>query len=87
MLPILYGGIMSVGVGFTLQTVGQKGADPTVAAIIMSTESMFGAIGNLMLLSVSMTAVQYAGCLLMFAGIVVSQLPARKIKKQETIDS
>lgn len=87
MLPILYGGIMSVGVGFTLQTVGQKGADPTVAAIIMSTESMFGAIGNLLLLSVSMTAVQYVGCLLMFAGIVVSQLPARKIKNQETIDS
>jgi len=87
LLPILYGGIMSVGVGFTLQTVGQKGADPTVAAIIMSTESMFGAIGNLLLLSVSMSPLQYIGCVLMFAGIVVSQLPAKRRKKAETIDS
>lgn len=87
LLPILYGGIMSVGVGFTLQTVGQKGADPTVAAIIMSTESMFGAIGNLLLLSVSMSPLQYVGCVLMFAGIVISQLPAKGRKKAETIDS
>lgn len=84
-LPILYGGIMSVGVGYTLQIIGQKHADPTVAAIILSTESMFGAIGNLLLLSVSMTSVQYVGCGLIFCGIVVSQITIGT--KAKTVDN
>ncbi len=72
--PILYGGVMSVGVAFTLQFVGQEHADPTVAAILLSTESMFSAIGNLLLLSVNMRAIQYIGCAVIFVGIILSQL-------------
>ncbi len=74
MLPILYGGIMSVGVAYTLQFIGQEHASPTVAAIMLSTESMFSAIGNLLMLSVDMRPIQYVGCAVIFAGIVVSQL-------------
>ncbi len=72
--PILYGGVRSVGVAYTLKIVGQRNADPTVAAIILSCESMFCAVGNLLLLSVNMDAKQYIGCALMFVGIIVSQL-------------
>ncbi len=87
MLPILYGGIMSVGVAYTLQIIGQKNADPTVAAIILSCESMFSAIGNLLLLSVDMSARQYIGCALMFVGIIVSQLYFGNKKEKMKLDS
>ncbi len=72
--PILYGGVMSVGVAFTLQFVGQEHADPTVAAILLSTESMFSAIGNLLILSVDLRPIQFIGCGVIFVGIIVSQI-------------
>ncbi len=74
LIPILYGGVLSVGVAYTLQIVGQKYADPTSASIIMSTESMFGCIGNLIFFEVNMSIPQYVGCGLIFTGIILSQL-------------
>ena len=87
MLPILYGGVMSVGVAYTLQIVGQRDADPTVAAIILSCESVFCALGNLLLLSVNMKAEQYIGCALMFGGIIVSQLYFKSKGEKREIDN
>ena len=72
--PLAYGAICSVLIGFTLQTVGQKHADPTVAAILASTESLFGAIGNFIVFDVKFTPYQYVGCGLIFFGIIFSQL-------------
>lgn len=84
-LPILYGGALSVGVAFTLQFIGQKNADPTVAAIILSTESMFGAIGNLIFFSVNLTFVQYIGCVFIFIGIIVAQLNFKRKKSAASL--
>jgi drug/metabolite transporter (DMT)-like permease len=72
-IPILYGGLVSVGVAYTLQVVAQRDAKPAHAAIILSTETVFGAIGGALLLGEAMSARGYAGCALILAGIVVSQ--------------
>ncbi len=77
-IPILYSGILSAGVAYTCQIIGQKSADPTYASIILSTESMFGAIGGAIILGETMTLRGYLGCLLIFAGIIVSQLVFKK---------
>ncbi len=73
-IPILYGGIMSVGVAYTCQILGQKESDPTFASIVFSTESVFSAIGGAMLLNEIMSGRGYFGCVLIFIGIVLSQL-------------
>ncbi len=73
-VPILYGGLMSVGVAYTCQIIGQKSADPTYASIILSTESMFAAIGGVLILNEALSLRGYVGCALMFAGIIVSQI-------------
>ncbi len=74
---ILYSGIMSCGVAYTLQIIGQKYTDPTSASILMSLESVFAALAGWVLLGQSMTAWQICGCALMFAAIVLVQLPER----------
>lgn len=73
LIPVFYGGFFSVGVAYTLQVIAQRHAKPAHAAIILSSESVFGAIGGALLLAESMTARGYAGCALMLAGILVSQ--------------
>ncbi len=77
-LPIAYAGVLSCGVAYTLQIVGQKYAEPTVASIVMSLESVFGALGGALLLLQIPSPYELAGCVLMFAATVISQLPARK---------
>ncbi|MBR2387976.1 MAG: DMT family transporter [Clostridia bacterium] len=79
-IPILYAGVLSVGVAYTLQVIGQKRADPTFASIIFSTESVFSAIGGVIFGIDSISFVGYIGCLLIFAGIVISQLDFKKKK-------
>lgn len=74
MIPLLYGGLLSVGVAYTLQVVAQKDAKPSHAAIILSTESVFGAVGGALLLSESMSMRGAVGCALILAGILISQL-------------
>lgn len=74
LLPILYGGLMSVGVAFTLQVVTQKHAKPTPAAIIMSLESAFAALGGWLLLDERLGARGLAGAALMLAGMMLAQV-------------
>jgi drug/metabolite transporter (DMT)-like permease len=74
LIPILYGGFLSVGVAYTLQVVAQKDAKPSHAAIILSMESVFGAIGGALLLGEVMSSRGYIGCVLILVGIIVSQI-------------
>lgn len=74
LVAILYGGLLSVGVAYTLQVVAQKNAKPSHAAMILSMESVFGAIGGALLLGESMSSRGYIGCTLIFGGILVSQI-------------
>ena len=71
---IFYGGVMSAGVAFTLQIVGQKYAEPSQAAIIMSFEAVFGAVSSWLILGEMMAPLQILGCLLMLTGMIVTQL-------------
>lgn len=74
-VPILYAGICSDGIAYTLQIVAQKTTDATVASIIMSLESVFAALGGWIILSESLTTVEIAGCALVFAAVLLSQVP------------
>ena len=73
-VPILYGGVLSVGVAYTLQVVAQKSAKPAHAAIILSLEAVFAAIGGWLILGETLTPRAFAGCVLMLCGMLMSQL-------------
>ncbi|THF81676.1 DMT family transporter [Cohnella fermenti] len=85
LIPLLYGGICSVGIAYTLQIVGQRGAQPTHAAIILSMESVFAAIGGYWLLDELLGTRGVLGCLFMLAGMLLPQLPSWKRKSPQTI--
>ena len=70
---IFYGGVMSGGVAFTLQIIGQKYTDPGPAAIVMSFEAVFGAVSSWLILGEIMSSMQIAGCVLMMTGVLVTQ--------------
>ena len=74
---ILYLGIMSSGVAYTLQIVGQKFAEPTVASITMSLESVFAALGGWLISGNSLTVRELLGCVLVFVAILVAQVPVK----------
>ena len=74
-VPILYGGLLSVGVAFTLQVVAQAKAPPTHAAVILSLESVFAALGGALILSERLGTRGTVGCAIMFAGMLFSQVP------------
>lgn len=76
--PILYAGIFSCGVGYTLQIVGQKGTDPTVASLILSLESVVSVLAGWLLLGQRLSVRELGGCALMFAAILLAQLPERR---------
>lgn len=73
LIPILFGGIMSVGVAYTLQAVGQRYAKPAHAAIALSMEAVFAAIGGMLILKETMNLRGYFGCALMLAGMLITQ--------------
>jgi drug/metabolite transporter (DMT)-like permease len=77
-LPIAYAGVISCGVAYTLQIVGQKYAEPAVASIVMSLESVFGALAGALILFEFPSLPELAGCALMFTATLISQLPERK---------
>ena len=77
-LPVCYGGIMSCGVAYTLQIVGQKGMNPTVASLILSLESVVSVIAGFLLLGQAMSRRELFGCLMMLMAIIFAQLPDRK---------
>lgn len=73
-IPILYGGICSVGVAYTLQVIAQKNAQPSHAAIILSMETVFAAIGGWLILNEKLGFQESLGCVIMFIGMLLSQL-------------
>jgi len=82
-LPILYGGIMSVGIAYTLQVVAQQHAHPAYASIILSLEAVFAVIGGWLLLSEPITFRILLGCGLMLVGMVVAQVKLKKHDSEE----
>lgn len=80
-LPILYTGVLSSGVAYTLQVVAQKDADPTSAALIGSLESVFALLGGWMIMGEKFSGQELWGCTLMFGAIILSQLPILQKKK------
>lgn len=80
--PILYAGVLSCGVAYTLQIVGQKNMNPTVASLILSMESCISVLAGWAILGQKLTARELSGCLLMFAAIILAQLPEKKIPEK-----
>ena len=74
---LAYSGIMSCGIAYTLQILGQKHASPVVASLLMCLESVFAVITAALVLQEMMSVRELAGCIIMFAAIVISQLPSR----------
>lgn len=77
-MPVLYAGVMSCGVAYTLQIIGQKGMNPTVASLILSLESVVSVIAGWAILGQKLSGRELSGCVLMFVAIVLVQLPAKK---------
>jgi drug/metabolite transporter (DMT)-like permease len=80
MLPVLFLGIGSSGIAYTLQIVGQKGTNPAAASLILSLESVFAALGSALLLKVTMQPREYLGCIIVFFAVILSQIDFKKIK-------
>ena len=78
--PVCYGGVMSCGVAYTLQIVGQKDMNPTVASLILSLESVVSVIAGFLILHQSMSGRELTGCCLMVVAIILAQLPNRSDK-------
>lgn len=76
--PVLYAGVLSSGVGYTLQIIGQRGMDPTVASLLLSLESVFSVLAGWLLLGQALSARELGGCALMFGGILLAQLPGKR---------
>lgn len=89
-LPIGYAGILSCGIGYTFQIIGQKGMNPSVASLILSLESVFSVLAGWILLNQKLKPKEIAGCVLVFAAIILAQLPKRasvlkKAQKEKSI--
>ncbi len=78
MLPLAYAGFLSLGAGYSLQILGQQRLESTPAALIMSLESVFAVIFGVLLLSETMTVYEIIGCILVFAAVILSQIPVKK---------
>lgn len=76
-LPILYAGVMSCGVAYTLQIVGQKNMDPTVASLILSLESVFSALAGWLILGQGLSGKELIGCSLVFVAVLLAQMPQK----------
>lgn len=80
-MPILYAGVLSSGVGYTLQVVGQKGMNPTIASLIMCLESVVSVLAGWLILGEALSNRELLGCVLMFVAIVLAQMPMPARKK------
>ena len=81
-LPLLYLGIGSSGCAYTLQNIGQRYCKPAPAAILMSTESLFGVLGAAVVLGEVLSLREYLGCVVVFAAVILSQLPLGSNEKE-----
>ena len=79
-IPLAYAGILSSGVAYTLQVVGQKDMDPTVASLILSMESVFSALAGWVILHQKLSGRELFGCVLVFMAVILVQLPEKKHK-------
>lgn len=77
-MPLLYAGVLSCGVAYTLQILGQKNVNPAIASLILSLESCFSVLAGWIVLGEKLLLRESAGCLLMFAAIILAQLPEKK---------
>ena len=75
---MLYAGVMSCGVAYTLQIIAQKNADPTVASLLLSLESVFSVLAGWVLLGQGLSLKELFGCVLIFCAIILAQLPEKK---------
>ena len=83
-LPLLYSGLMSCGVAYTLQMIGQKMTNPTVASLLMSLESVFAVIAGVVILSEEHSVFEYIGCVLVFGAVIIAQIPFGEKVKEST---
>ena len=83
-MPILYLGIGSSGIAYTLQILGQKGVNPAVASIILSLESVFGIIGTALFLGQTLTAREYLGCAIVLVAVILSQIDLKHLFEKLT---
>lgn len=83
--PLLYAGVLSCGVAYTLQIVGQKGINPTVASLILSLESVISVLAGMVVLQQHLSKREVAGCVLMFCAIILAQLPQKREKEEQVI--
>lgn len=79
-IPLLYAGIFSCGIAYTLQIIGQKGVNPTIASLIMSLESVFSVIAGWIILKEKLSFKELMGCVLIFVAVILAQLPSKKTK-------
>lgn len=77
-IPLLYAGVLSCGVAYTLQIIGQKNVNPAIASLILSLESCFSVLAGWIILGERLSVRESAGCVLMFAAIILAQLPDKK---------
>ena len=77
-IPILYGGFFSVGVAYTLQVIAQKDTEPAAASLLLSLEAVFSAVGGFLVLGETLSVRELTGCVLIFAAILLAQVPPRK---------
>lgn len=78
LFSILYVGVFSSGVGYTLQILAQKDSDPTVVSLLLSLESVFATLSGAIILGDRMSGKEYAGCVLMLAAVILAQLPDKR---------
>ncbi|HZK33127.1 MAG TPA: DMT family transporter [Tissierellaceae bacterium] len=84
-IPILYAGMITSGVGFTLQIIAQKDTEPTMASLILSLESVFAVLAGAIILGERLSSREAIGATIMFIAIVLAQIPSTKIKKPRNI--
>ena len=85
--PILYAGVFSCGVAYTLQILGQRDLPPTIASLLMSLESVFSVLGGWLILHQSLSIKELAGCVIMFAAIIMAQIPDRKKERLAAVQT
>ncbi len=81
--PILYAGVLSCGVAYTLQIIGQRNMNPTVASMILSLESVISVLAGLLILHQKLSGRELMGCVLMFVAVILSQLPQKEEHKEK----
>lgn len=80
-IPLLYTGVLSSSVGYTCQIIAQKKADPVISSLILSLESVFAAVFGALILHENMSGREITGCVIMFAAIIIAQLPEKKNRR------